>query len=580
MKIQKINKLTESLNSIPKINIDNATGIIGRKANSLMDKDIFPEMISHLGEASQIEQGSDALTQVVTHAEHNFLGGAMLLRLIDPMIELSKGNFSAALKKTAVNAVDVVMYKARLIYGGLGAIRGLIVKMRGAETPDAGFIKGYFYAIKHWGKGRRTVENALINPKQFWQDLKNNPEATQYAEYCERMESEINKHKNIILQRSERNKREIESWGETKVQMLEASQEKLDCLIAREKSNQLINKQKMQGYRICNNDLISKIESLKFLQQRILDNYNSCMQEITEMTHSVTKNSKEYDAMQEISNLSKNYYKEECNSINETIDFTNKILKFNEVLYKKFNQKGFNRIAGYKELKLTLKNKFINSVANNNSVPDMILFYGPKGCGKTLFSQALAEESKCNTVKIELTLDSEQDFNNLQKAIREARELYERLGIHTIIHIDELDAFLPDRLFKPNEIQNLISSLGENHCTLVATTNYPNNINTILYNSNAEKFYIGPPDKKNIQEVLMYYMKDFVDEEINYQSLASLIQKKAENKYFSNAKIAESIIYGLKENLSSNNNRLNQKYFESIIQTIEPDIENLSSNCI
>lgn len=99
MKIQKINKLTESLNSIPRINIDNATGVIGRKANSLMDKDIFPEMISHLGEASQIEQGSDALTQVVTHAEHNFLGSAMLLRLIDPMIELSKGNFSAALKK-------------------------------------------------------------------------------------------------------------------------------------------------------------------------------------------------------------------------------------------------------------------------------------------------------------------------------------------------------------------------------------------------------------------------------------------------------------------------------------------------
>ena len=326
--------------------------------------------------------------------------------------------------------------------------------------------------------------------------------------------------------------------------------------------------------------MISKIESLKFLQQRILDNYNSCMQEITEMTNSVTKNSKEYDVMQEISNLSKDYYKEECHSINETIDFTNKILKFNEVLYKKFNQKGFNRIAGYKELKLTLKNKFIDSISNNNSIPNMILFYGPKGCGKTLFSQALAEESKCNTVKIELTLDSEQDFNNLQKAIREARELYERLGIHTIIHIDELDAFLPDRLFKPNEIQNLISSLGENHCTLVATTNYPNNINTILYNSNAEKFYIGPPDKKNIQEVLMYYMKDFVDEEINYQSLASLIQKKAENKYFSNAKIAESIIYGLKENLSSNNNRLNQKYFESIIQTIEPDIENLSSNCI
>ena len=381
------------------------------------------------------------------------------------------------------------------------------------------------------------------------------------------------------MQNSERNKSEIEAWGEAKVQMLKVSQDKLDSLLAREKSNQQINKQEMQSYRNCNNDLICKIESLKFLQQRILDNYNSCMHEIREFANSVTKNSKEYNVMQEISNLSENYYKEECNSINETIDFTNKILKFNEILYKKSNQKGFNRIAGYKEIKQALKNKFINSITSNNSIPNMILFYGPKGCGKTLFSQALAEEAKCNIIKIELTLDSDQDFNNLQKATKEARELYEKKGIHTIIHIDELDGFLSDQTFKPNEIQNLINSLGENHCTLIATTNYPNNVNTILYNINSEKIYIGPPDKKNIQEVLTYYMKDFVDEKINYQALADMMQKKTKNGYFSNAKIAESIIYSLKESLS-NNNLLKQEYFEDIIQTIEPDIENLSIKCI
>lgn len=391
---------------------------------SSLSKDVFSHVMTHLDDVSQLGESKEMLSQVASHAEHSILSSAMLFRLIEPMNDLSKGNLSAALKRTAVNAVDVALYKIRMIYGGLGAIRGLIVKMRGAETPDAGFINGYFYAVRHWGKGRREVENALINPKKFLQDLKNDPIETQYAKYKEARENWLNKHRDILLQNSERNRSEIEAWGEAKIQMLKMSQDNLDRMIAMENLNQQTNQQEMQNYINSNNDLISKVHSLKFLQQNLLDNYNACMAEIKEMANATKDNKDKARIVQNISDLSENYYKEECDSINETIDFANKLINFNELLYKKSNQNGFRRIAGYDDIKQILKNKFIdplkNTTDNKYMIPNLILFYGPKGCGKSLFSKVLADEAKCNVIDIELTMDSNQDFCNLQKSIQDA----------------------------------------------------------------------------------------------------------------------------------------------------------------
>ena len=581
MKVQKINQLAESLGNIPKVNLDSTGSFIGKSTSSLLesslDKDVFSGIINHLDDASQLQQGSETLTQLASHAEHSFMGGSMLLRLIDPVKEASKGNFVAAIKKTAVHAVDVAIYKARLIYGALGAIRGLIVKMRGAETPDSGFIKGYFYAIKQWSKGRREVEKLLIAPKQFWQDLINNPEKALYEKYHEQRENWLNKHKDIILQNSERNRQAIENWGEAKIQSLNATQEKLDNMISLEKSNRQISEQELQNYKDSNKVLMDKIQSLKLLQQHFVQEYNNCAGEINALASTVQKDSDKYNAIQEISNLSKDYYREECKNLNRTIDFANKILKFNEILYRKSNYTGFSRIAGYEDIKQVLRNKFINPIrntdSNNSPIPDMILFHGPKGCGKTLFSHALAEESKCNVIEPELTLNSNKDFNNLQKAVEDAREIYEISGVHSIIRVDELDGFMPDKSFEPNEVQSLINLLSKNHCTLVGTTNYPNNVNTALNNSNSVNIYVGPPEPKDIQEVLKYYIKDFADTEINYQALTDILSEKNNDRKFSNAKIAQNIIYGLKENLIDNNSILNQAYFENIIKTLEPDIK-------
>ena len=588
MKINKLTQISEGLTRIPKTTLAKVNQAkLPESMISLLEqaptKDVADFASTLTDHSSMLEAGSiasDSISQVADHAGHSIFGGAMVFRLINPIRDFAKGNISAGLKRTSVNIVDYAIYKARLAYGGLGAIRGLIVKMRGGnDAPDAGLVSGFFYAMKHWGNGRRSVEEALINPKQFWQALKNNPLNTQYAIYNEERQNWLNKQKQAILQKSEINRKSIEDWGQARLQMLNSSQEILRRMIAREQVIQQANQKQMINVEISNNELIGKLESLKALQQSLLNDYNKCVKEIKETMQSIPSDSKEFETMQDIANLSNNYYAEEFNNINETINLADKILKFNELLHKKTSQKGFSRIAGYDNIKQILEDKFIkpiNSLKKDNKqeFPNIILFYGPKGCGKTLFTNALIDEVQCNTINIELTLNSEKDFNNLQNAIKKSKSLYTEKGLYTIIRIDELDGFISDKSFKADELQKLIKSLNQECCTIVATTNYPNNVNNnILNNIGVEKFYIEPPVKKNIQEVLKYYIEGFVHSNINYQSLAEILQKKTNNNFFSNAKIAESIIYSLKEILMDTDETLNQEYFENIMNKIKPDID-------
>ena len=588
MKINKLTQISEGLTRIPKTTLAKVNQAkLPESMISLLEqaptKDVADFASTLTDHSSMLEAGSiasDSISQVADHAGHSIFGGAMVFRLINPIRDFAKGNISAGLKRTSVNIVDYAIYKARLAYGGLGAIRGLIVKMRGGnDAPDAGLVNGFFYAMKHWGNGRRSVEEALINPKQFWQALKNNPLNTQYAIYNEERQNWLNKQKQAILQKSEINRKSIEDWGQARLQMLNSSQEILRRMIAREQVIQQANQKQLINVEISNNELIGKLESLKALQQSLLNDYNKCVKEIKETMQSIPSDSKEFETMQDIANLSNNYYAEEFNNINETINLADKILKFNELLHKKTSQKGFSRIAGYDNIKQILEDKFIkpiNSLKKDNKqeFPNIILFYGPKGCGKTLFTNALIDEVQCNTINIELTLNSEKDFNNLQNAIKKSKSLYTEKGLYTIIRIDELDGFISDKSFKADELQKLIKSLNQECCTIVATTNYPNNVNNnILNNIGVEKFYIEPPVKKNIQEVLKYYIEGFVHSNINYQSLAEILQKKTNNNFFSNAKIAESIIYSLKEILMDTDETLNQEYFENIMNKIKPDID-------
>ena len=330
MKINKLTQISEGLTRIPKTTLETVNQTkLPENIISLLEqaptKDVADFANTLTDHSSMLETGSiasDSISQVAEHAGHNIFGGAMVFRLINPIRDFAKGNISAGLKRTSVNIVDYAIYKARLVYGGLGAIRGLIVKMRGGgDAPDAGFVNGFFYAMKHWGKGRKSVEEALINPKQFWQALKNNPLDAQYAIYNEERQNWLNKHKQSILQKSEINRKSIEDWGQARLQMLNSSQEMLRHMIAREQVIQQANQKQIINVEISNNELIGKLESLKVLQQSLLNDFNKCIKEMKETMQSIPSDSKEFETMQNIANLSNNYYAEEFNNINDVERF-------------------------------------------------------------------------------------------------------------------------------------------------------------------------------------------------------------------------------------------------------------------
>ena len=582
MKISQIEQLYGSLKHIPKTELDKLSTVsLPTGLASILEhapvQDTFTDTASFLEHTSALEH-STILGDTIAGVGNVGYGLSLLTRLIEPIKDVSNGNISAAIKRTAVNAVDLLAYKVRVAYAALGAIRGLVVKMRGADTPDAGFIKGYFHAMRHWGKGRRNVENALISPIQFLKDLKNDPLKAQYEKYHTEREDWLNKHRNAILNNSEKNKASIDNWGMGWVQYLEASQEQLNQMISRENSFQEVYSNEKANYDFMNNELIYKLEKLKTLQKKLYADYTNFINGINAMLTTLPDASEEKEVLSNLGYFSSSYCKNEINDINKTILLTDKILKLNETMYEKTSLKGFERIAGYDDIKQILMKKFIVPIAQfdiekKTQIPNVILFYGPKGCGKTLFANALSDETKSNVIKIELTLDSNDDYKNLQKAVAQAKNTYKIDGKHTIIQIDEIDGFLSDKSFKPNDIENLVQVLSDNNCTIIATTNYPEKVNkNFLTGQGVAKIYIEPPNKKNIQEVLKYYMKDFTDFEIDYQSLSNILQSKICENLYSNAKIAESIMYALKETLLDIDSKLNQQYFENIIAKIEPDI--------
>ena len=571
MKIKNIDALYGDLKNIPKAGIESI--------NSQTLQESFSTMLEH---SSLIGGDEIALGETILQGSEHIDNGIPILSIISrigyPIKDIRQGNYLPAIKRTAVNLVDVAIYKARLVYGGLGALRGLIVKWRGAETPDAGFINGFKYAMRHWQKGRKNVENALISPMQFMENLVNDPLKAQYEKYHEEREAWLNKHRNAILDNSEKSRLGIDNWGKNWLQYLNTAQNQLNQMIARENCFQQVYYQERANCELTNSELIYKLETLKTLQRNLYTDCNNFINEVKTMITSLPDESKNKKVLSDIADFSSIYYKEKTDSINKTISLANKILKLNEILYRKTSQKGFDRIAGYDDLKQTLIKKFISPVAHfatnkKQTLPNVILLYGPKGCGKTLFAHALIDETKSNVIKLELALDSGNDFKNLQEAISQARNTYISKGAYTIIHIDEIDGFLSDKTYQSDETKNLIQSLSDNYCTIIATTNYPEKVNTcIVSGEGVEKFYVGPPDKKNIQEVLKYYINDLTDFKIDYQSLINILHGKMNDNLYSNAKIAESIIYALKKALSKTDNELNQQYFEGIIAKIEPDI--------
>ena len=226
--------------------------------------------------------------------------------------------------------------------------------------------------------------------------------------------------------------------------------------------------------------------------------------------------------------------------------------------------KGFGRILGYQTQKNFFNEKFLKPIRTNSELPNMILMYGPKVTGKTLFAKAVAHEGGANYLQLELTLSKQEDLQNLKNAAQKAKELYQKTGKSSVIHIDEIDGIV-----FTDEYAEILNKLSKDyHATLFATTNHPKQLNPQLLNANkSEKIYMPTATKEDIAEIFKYVLKDFSEPNVDYNQLAQMAIDKANGAAYSNANI-----YNLADKIVEQHygNMMNKKIDHKISSDLKP----------
>jgi transitional endoplasmic reticulum ATPase len=203
--------------------------------------------------------------------------------------------------------------------------------------------------------------------------------------------------------------------------------------------------------------------------------------------------------------------------------------------------KGFDAIAGMKELKAQMKLDVIDALSNPEeyarygvTLPNGILFYGPPRCGKTFFAKHFAEEVGFNYMFFTGSGLKSRYVNATQENIAKMFEEAEK-NAPTIIFIDEINELLPSRdgevhemaRSAVNEMLAQMDRTGEKGIFIIGATNYPDMIDPAMLGAGRleKKFYIGPPDFELRKALFEMYLKPRpLDFGIDYSLLAQLTE--------------------------------------------------------
>jgi len=249
---------------------------------------------------------------------------------------------------------------------------------------------------------------------------------------------------------------------------------------------------------------------------------------------------------------------------------------------KKLKGRGFDAIAGMKELKEQLQIDIIDAITNPEeyikfgiTMPNGMLLYGPPGCGKTYFSKCLAEEVGFNFIDIKPSSLQSKYVNATQENIANMFKQAEE-NSPTIIFIDELDSLIPSRDLDlhqmnsdaVNEFLAQMNGLGERGIFIVGATNRPDRLDQAVLRAGRldKKIYVPPPDfeaRKSLFE--MYISGRPVGFGIDYEELARLTEKYVTSDI-------EFIVNESAKSAMKNKSRINMEILENVINKIKPSV--------
>jgi len=208
---------------------------------------------------------------------------------------------------------------------------------------------------------------------------------------------------------------------------------------------------------------------------------------------------------------------------------------------KKARGKGFDAIAGMKELKEQLKLDVIDALHNPEeyakygvTIPNGMLLYGPPGCGKTFFAKHFAEEVGFNFLLATPSTLKSRYVNATQENIAKMFDEAEK-NAPTIIFIDEINELLPNRdsdaheMSKSavNEMLAQMDRTGEKGIFIIGATNYPDMIDPAMLRAGRldKKFYLPPPDFEARKAMFEMYLKSRpLDFGMDYEKLSTLTE--------------------------------------------------------
>lgn len=249
---------------------------------------------------------------------------------------------------------------------------------------------------------------------------------------------------------------------------------------------------------------------------------------------------------------------------------------------QKAKGKGFDAIAGMKDLKAQLKLDVIDALHNPTeyekygvTIPNGMLLYGPPGCGKTFFAKHFAEEVGFNFMLATPSTLKSRFVNATQENIAKMFVEAEK-NAPTIIFIDEINELLPNRdsdaheMSKSavNEMLAQMDRTGEKGIFIIGATNYPDMIDPAMLRAGRldKKFYLPPPDFEARKSMFEMYLKNRpLDFGIDYDKLSTITEHyvSADIEFLVN----EASRLALKEKA-----RISMSILEKIINSTKPSV--------
>lgn len=250
--------------------------------------------------------------------------------------------------------------------------------------------------------------------------------------------------------------------------------------------------------------------------------------------------------------------------------------------------RGFESIAGYEREKAILDDNIISAIRQERTgekaiIPGSILFFGPQGNGKSCFAEAFAYEADARVRFLENRgrrgIDAKTKEENFLKRLYEeaqkSEENFQKEGItknqRTILILDEIDEIAGQKSTIVPQLEDFMKTCSEKyHCTIFATTNYPEKLKLSLGDENIFpiKVSLDPSSLLDKAKILEFYMKDHVTKNVNYQEMAKFIEERENSlqAVFCNAYLKEFALASSTE--------------EELIKCVESTTPNISKNLL